>query len=125
VLRAAIAAAQDERDEMQLYLTHARTLAESLRLARDARPWPLPIELVEGELWLEVDRFAEAREAFARVGDPSLASRVALGAGHVLERLSDVPAACEAYRRAEAGALVPTATERARLAVARLKCPSR
>ena len=40
VLRAAVAAAQDERDEMQLYLTHARTLVESLRLGGSDQAWP-------------------------------------------------------------------------------------
>ena len=117
-----VAAAQDERDEMQLYLAHARPLAESLRLAhRDA--WPLTIELVEAELWLEVDRFAEARDAFARVTDPGLAARVALGRGQVMERLDDAAEACAAYRHAAAGALTPPATERAWLALTRLKCP--
>jgi len=122
VSRAAVAAAQDERDEMQLYLAHARPLAESLRLAhRD--PWPLPIELVEAELWLEVDRFAEARDAFARVTDPGLAARVGLGRGQVMERLDDAAEACAAYRHAAAGGLAPPATERAWLALTRLKCP--
>jgi hypothetical protein len=122
VLRAGVAAAQDERDEMQLYLAHARTLADSLRFGSPARPWPLPIDLVAAELWLEVDRFAEARAAFERVTDPELAGRVALGTAQVLERLDDVIAACGAYRRAAASPLVPIATERAKLAVIRLKC---
>jgi pimeloyl-ACP methyl ester carboxylesterase len=121
-LRAAVAAAQDERDEMQLYLTYARTLAGALRLAQYGRPWPLPVELVEAELWLEVDRFAEAREAFARVGDAALADRVALGTGRVMERLEDTGAACTAYRRATDGALAPAAVERAKAALARLNC---
>ena len=124
-LYGAVAAAQDERDEMQLYLAHAASLAGSLRLARYGRPWPLPIELVEAELWLEVDRFAEARDAFARVGEASLAERVALGTGSVMERLDDGPAACTAYRRAAAGGLAPAAVERARLGLARLDCPHR
>lgn len=125
VLRAAVAAAQDERDEMEVYLVHARTLANSLALAKVARPWPLPIDVVEGELWLEVDRFTEARDAFARVTDRGLAERVALGAGQALERLKEATAACDAYRRAAVGTLVPDWTDRARQAVVRLKCPSR
>jgi pimeloyl-ACP methyl ester carboxylesterase len=125
VLRAAVAAAQDERDEMQVYLAHARTLADSLGLARVARPWPLPIDVAAGELWLEVDRFSDARDAFARVTDEGLAARVALGSGQVLERVSDQAGACTAYRRAALGGLAPAATERARLAVIRLKCPPR
>lgn len=125
VLRASVAAAQDERDEMQVYLAHARTLAGSLALAKVARPWPLPIDLIEGELWLEVDRFLEARDALARVTDESLTERVALGAGQAAEQLGDRTAACDAYRRAGRGALTPAATERARLAVIRLTCPPR
>jgi pimeloyl-ACP methyl ester carboxylesterase len=123
VLRAAVAAAQDERDEMQLFLTHAGTLAESLRLADYSRPWPLPLPLVEAELWLEVDRFNEARDAFARVSDAGLAARVGLGTGQVMERLADVPAACAAYGRAAAGALAPGPADRVRLALSRLNCP--
>ena len=125
VLRAAVAAAQDERDEMQVYLAHARTLADSLALARVTRPWPLPIDAVAGELWLEVDRFAEARDAFARVTDGGLAERAAFGAGRALEQLEEARAACGAYRRAAAGALVPDWADRARQAVVRLKCPER
>ena len=80
------------------------------------------MELVEAELWLEVDRFAEARDAFGRVGDVSLADRVALGTGTVMERLDNPDAACSAYRRAADGPLAPDAVERAKLALARLHC---
>jgi pimeloyl-ACP methyl ester carboxylesterase len=124
VLRASVAAAQDEREEMQLYLTHARSLAESLRLARVDRPWPLPIDLVDGELWLEVDRFAEARDAFLRAGDGPLAARAALGLGAALERLADVKGACSAFRRAAVGGLVTSAAERAEAGLTRLGCPA-
>jgi len=125
VLRAAVAAAQDERDEMQVYLAHARTLADSLALAGVTRPWPLPIDVAAGELWLEVDRFADARDAFARVADAALAVRVALGTGRAFEQLKDGSAACVAYRRAAAGILVPDAIARAREAVVRLRCSER
>jgi hypothetical protein len=125
VLRAAVAAAQDERDEMQVYLAHARTLADSLALAGITRPWPLPVDAVAGELWLEVDRFADARDAFARVADAGLAARVALGAGRALEQLKDGTAACVAYRRAAAGPLAPDGIDRARQAVVRLRCSER
>jgi pimeloyl-ACP methyl ester carboxylesterase len=124
VLRAAVAAAQDERDEMQVYLAHARSIAESLRLARIARVWPLPIDVVDAELWLEVDRFVEARDAFLRVGEGPFAPRAALGLGAALERLADLTGACAAYRRAAAGGLVPVASERAQSGLSRLNCPS-
>lgn len=122
VLRAAVAAAQDERDEMQVYLAHARSVADSLRLARAEPPWPLAIDLVDGELWLEVDRFTEAAAAFGRLSDGPLAARAALGLGAARERLDDSPGACAAYRRAAAGALAAPAAERARVALGRLKC---
>jgi pimeloyl-ACP methyl ester carboxylesterase len=124
VLRAGVAAAQDEREEMQLYLTHARSLAESLRLARVDRSWPLPIDMVDGELWLEVDRFAEARDAFLRAGGGPLAARAALGLGAALERLADVKGACSAFRRAAIGGLAAAAAERAEAGLARLSCPA-
>ena len=38
----------------------------SLAPGAQTRLWPLPIDEVEGELWLEVDRFTEARAAFER-----------------------------------------------------------
>ena len=65
-VQAAVAAAQDERPELELLLTHARDLAE--RLAQRNRPalWPRPFNLLAGELWLEVDRYEDARQAFER-----------------------------------------------------------
>ena len=109
---------------MQLYLAHARSIAESLRLARVTRLWPLPVDVVDAELWLEVDRFVEARDAFVRVGEGPFAARAALGLGAALERLADPTGACTAYRRAAAGGLVPDASERARSGLSRLNCPS-
>lgn len=123
ILRAAVAAAQDERDEMQVYLAHARSVAESLRLAGVDLPWPLPIDLVDAELWLEVDRFVEAGDAFARVPDGPFTARAALGLGAARERLQDSHGACAAYRRAAAGSLAGAMAERARLAIDRLACP--
>lgn len=65
-LTAAMAAAQDERPEMRVYLEHARSIALRLE-ALDAGPvWPLPIDELEGELWLEVDRYREACAAYRR-----------------------------------------------------------
>ncbi|MGD9903121.1 MAG: hypothetical protein AB7U83_06595 [Vicinamibacterales bacterium] len=69
VLHAAAAAAQHERDEMRVWLEHAAGLAP--RLPPDSRPWPLPLPIVEGELWLAVDDFELAEAAFARAGDRS------------------------------------------------------
>jgi hypothetical protein len=106
LIRAAIAAAQDERPELELLLTHARDLGE--RLHQRGRPalWPRPFNLAAGELWLEVDRFADARNAFARAvrSEPSAAALV--GLARASSRLGDVASACDAYRQVSAGAPV-------------------
>lgn len=65
-VQAAIAAAQDERAELELLLTHARDLAERLALRERPARWPRPFNLLAGELWLEVDRYEDARQAFER-----------------------------------------------------------
>src|SRR4029079_5539802 len=62
-IRAAVSAEQEERDEMQLLLTHARDLSNQMGMAGTPAEWPLAIDELEGELWLEVDRFAETRGA--------------------------------------------------------------
>ena len=65
-IRAAVSAAQEERDEMALFLEHARDLSIQMALIGAPAQWPLPIDELEGELWFEVDRFAEARDAYER-----------------------------------------------------------
>jgi hypothetical protein len=103
-ITAAIAAAQDERPEMGVYLTHARGLSDRLALANERAEWPLPIDELEGELWLEVDRYAEARDAYYRAvkvrGGPS----ALVGLARVSDRLRAEGGACEAYRQALEGA---------------------
>lgn len=120
-IRAAVAAAQDERDEMQVYLAHARTLADSLTAA-GVRLWPLTADEVEGELWLEVDRFAEARRSFARAAEAGSA-RGLVGLGRAWQRLGDQPAACAAYRRAAALPLGAQVAGDLQSAVRQLACP--
>jgi tetratricopeptide (TPR) repeat protein len=107
-IRAAVSAAQDERDEMSIFLTHARALDAELRvLGRPAR-WPLPIDELEGELWLEVDRYAEARAAYERATATTGSASSWLGLARVNQRLGDRDAACRAARRAlDVGGLPP------------------
>ena len=100
-LRAAVAAAQDERDEMQAYLSHARDLAGALTEAGQPSTWPLPIDEIEGELWLEVDRFDTARAAFARAAEAGRGARGVVGLARTLDRLHDQAGACAAYQRAQ------------------------
>jgi len=99
-IRAAVAAAQDERPEMELLLTHARDLSERL-VARGRRAiWPRSFNLLAGELWLEVDRFDEARAAYERavVAEPSDVALVGLARAQA--RLGLLEAACVTYKRA-------------------------
>ncbi|MGE0459795.1 MAG: alpha/beta fold hydrolase [Vicinamibacterales bacterium] len=120
-LRAAVAAAQDERDEMQAYLVHARDLATALAAAGQPM-WPLPIDELEGELWLEADRFADARAAFARAASAGRGARGALGLARSLDRMGERAAACAAYERADALPSSDAARFETRGARARLGC---
>jgi tetratricopeptide (TPR) repeat protein len=100
VLSAATAAAQHERDEMQVWLEHARALASRLALAGDRARWPLPIDLVEGELWTRVDDYELAEASYTR----ALAERDSAAGWRGLARARDGrgnrQGACAAYRQA-------------------------
>lgn len=103
-IRAAIAAAQDERPEMELLLAHARDLTERL-VTRGRRPlWPRPFNLMAGELWFEVDRYQEAVEAFERAtaADPSPLAWAGLARAYA--QLGNRASACAAYRAVGAAA---------------------
>jgi tetratricopeptide (TPR) repeat protein len=103
-IRAAIAAAQDERPEMELLLTHARDLSERLRLRDRRAVWPRPLNLLVGELWFEVDRFDEARAAYQRAVAGEASPAALVGLARTLARLGQQAAACATYRRAAAAA---------------------
>jgi len=96
VVHAAAAAAQHERDEMRVWLEHAGGLAG--RLPADAGAWPLPLALVEGELWLAVDDYDLAEAAFARAGDRSPAGL--RGVARTRARRADLAGACAPFRAA-------------------------
>jgi eukaryotic-like serine/threonine-protein kinase len=98
VLQAAAAAAQSERDEMRLYLETAMQM-EVIQGAAGLPGAPLVSATeIAGDLWLQVDRYEDARRAYAdavdRVG-PSL--RVMVGNARASSRLGDVSAACASY----------------------------
>ena len=66
VLLAAAAAAQSERDEMAIFLDEAVRL-EALQLAAGQPGAPgVSAHEAAGDLWLQVHRFDEAREAYRR-----------------------------------------------------------
>lgn len=129
-LRAAMAAAQDERDEMGVWLAHATDLAARLALAGEQVRWPLPAPLLAADLWYEVDRLEEARDRYRGVlaADPS--AYAWRGLARTLVRLRDIEGACEAYRALAArlaGRGEAPGAEEARAFVARPACggPSR
>lgn len=104
VLRAAMAAAQSERDTLALLIEHAINL-ERQRRAAGLRGAPLltPDEAA-GDLWLQVHRFEDARRAYTRAADSGLHTpRVRLGLARVAVRLSDLATACTAYTNLVAG----------------------
>ena len=98
-IRAAIAAAQDERPEMELLLTHARDLAERLQLRDRRATWPLTFNLVAGELWFEVDRYEDARAAYERAARAEPSAVALVGLARALARLGRVEEACETFAR--------------------------
>lgn len=98
VLQAAAAAAQSERDEMRLYLETAMQM-EVIQGAAGLPGAPLVSATeIAGDLWLQVDRYEDARRAYAdavdRVG-PSL--RIMVGNARASSRLGDASAACASY----------------------------
>lgn len=97
-IRAALAASQDERAELELLLTHARDLSERL-LARGRRAvWPRPYNILAGELWFEVDRYEDARAAFERSAKADGSAIARVGLARALARLGRPEEACEIYR---------------------------
>lgn len=104
-VRAAIAAAQDERDEMKVFLGHARALDGQLAGMGYAAELPLPIDELEAELWLEVDGYTEAHQAYLRAIANGGGARAWLGLARTNDRMGNRLAACDAYRRASRGTL--------------------
>lgn len=101
LLKAASAAAQDERDEMLVWIEEAQTIVTRLALVGPAPSWPLPVDVAEGELWHGVDDYELAEAAFAR----ALAARASplawRGLARARDRRGNQSGACEAYRRVQ------------------------
>jgi predicted Zn-dependent protease len=106
-IRAAVSAAQEERDEMAVFLAHARNLSDTMALIGTPAQWPLPIDEMEGELRLEVDQYAEARDAYQRATKLKPTTNAWIGLARASDRLGDVVAACAAYTQAGSAAGLP------------------
>ena len=71
----------------------------------------MPIDELEGELWLEVDRFTEARDAYERATKSTGSPNAWIGLARASDRLGDTIGACAAYTRARATPGLPTTAE--------------
>lgn len=122
VLHAAAAAAQDERDEMTLWLDHARDLTRHPALASTAPRWPLPIDFAEGELWLSVDDYEVAELAYARALAREESPAAWFGLARARAARGNAEGACHAYRRVDRmGVAAPALAAAAARAIER--CP--
>jgi hypothetical protein len=100
MLQAAAAAAQSERDEMQLYLETAIRMETVQRAAGMAGAPLIAAAEAAGDLWLQVHRYDEARrtydEAAQQVGS---SPRVLYGRARAARGVNDVTVACAAFRQ--------------------------
>jgi hypothetical protein len=120
-IRAAVSAAQDERDEMSLLLTHARDLSNQMDLIGDPAQWPLPIDELEGELFLEVDQYSEARDAYERATRTKPTPNAWIGLARAADKLGDIVTACRAYTAAASTPNLPASAE-LEISLYALKC---
>ena len=99
VLRAAIAAAQSERDEMSLLIEHAITLEARRRAASLPGAPVITAHEAAGDLWLQVHRYDDASRAYARAAERiGPTRRITLGLARAAVRMSDTATACANYR---------------------------
>lgn len=110
-IRAAVSAAQEERDEMGLLLEHARSLSEQIAVGGTPPQWPLPIDELAGELWFEVDRFEDARDAYRRASELRPTPNAWIGLARSSDKLGDRVTACRAYTNASTTKNLPTSVE--------------
>jgi len=98
LVSAAAAAAQDEREEMLVWIDEAHARSARLRLAGAPPRWPLTVDLAEGELWRGVHDYELAEAGFERAiaaGESPVAWR---GLARTRDRRGNVTGACDAYR---------------------------
>jgi tetratricopeptide (TPR) repeat protein len=100
MVRAAIAAGQEEHPELELLLSHASDLEERLlRSGQLVLPFA-PVAEIAGDLFFQANRFEQARR---RYGDALIARpnrvRSVLGIARASVRLDDRAAATAAYKQ--------------------------
>jgi hypothetical protein len=120
-IRAAVSAAQEEREELALLLEHARSLSLQMELIGAPAQWPLPIDELAGELWLEVDRFTDARDAYERATRIAPTPNAWIGLARASDKTGDTITACRAYGNVLGTQGLPTQVE-LEISVYRLKC---
>lgn len=120
-IRAAVSAAQEEREELRVLLAHARDLSNQMALIGVPAQFPLPIDELEGELWLEVDRFTDARDAYERASKSHPTPNAWIGLARASDRLGDVVTACRAYTTAASSRNLPSPVE-LEISLYALKC---
>ena len=99
VLRAAMAAAQSERDEMSLLIEHAINLEARRRAASVPGAPVITAHEAAGDLWLQVHRYDDAWRAYARAAERiGPTRRVTLGLARAAVRMSDTTTACAQYQ---------------------------
>jgi len=100
VLLAASSAAQSERDEMGLLLVHALDLEQKQRSAGLPGAPMVTAHEVAGDLWLQVHRFDDARQAYmTALEHVGPTKRVMLGLARTALRQKDVAGSCVQYRK--------------------------
>jgi hypothetical protein len=121
-IRAAVSAAQEEREEMGLLLAHARDLSNQMGIGAGTPPeWPLAIDELEGELWFEVERFTESRDAYGRAAKQRGTPNAWIGLARAADKLGDTVTACRAYTTAGSTPGLPTSVE-LEISLYALKC---
>lgn len=114
VLHGAAAAAQDERDELRVWIEHARLTASRMALAGDRAVWPLSPDLAEGTLWMQVDDYEQAEAAFTAAVAVRESAVAWAGVARARDRRGNKKGACAAFRKVTA--LVPEAFRKGALA---------
>jgi hypothetical protein len=96
---AAIAAAQEERDELTLLVAHGQHIASQLNGAGVPDDDLLPFDELVGDLWLQLHRFSDALQHYrAAVGAHPVRTRAWIGRARAARELGEAREAQEAAR---------------------------